>query len=70
MMTKSFWTSSSVSEEVGSSMTMTFALKATDLAISTICFSLMLRSPTLVVGLRFDRLTFLSSSSVRAFISA
>ena len=70
MMENSRCTSSSVRLEVGSSITITLALKATALAISTICFSPMLSSLTGVVGFLWPRFTFSRSSRVRVSIRA
>ena len=50
MMMKSFSTSAFVKDEVGSSMMITLASKATAFAISTICFSEIESEPTCVSG--------------------
>ena len=67
-MVKSSLTSSSVSEEVGSSITMTRALNAIALAISTIWRSEIESCPTRVWGARLSP-TSSSSSRVRASIA-
>ncbi|MPN31249.1 hypothetical protein SDC9_178723 [bioreactor metagenome] len=70
MIVNSRCTSSSVSDEVGSSITMTRALNAMAFAISTICFSLMLKVPTSVFGCRWLRFTRCNRSAVSAFMRA